>query len=471
MDSSKTGKGQHDLEAPTPMDATVSQVGEISKEQEVDAVFGAVTDHGPNYRALGWIGTVALMLKTQIGLGVLSLPHAFHTLGMIPGAIILCAVAGIAIWTSYIVGVFKLNHRDVYGIDDAGYLMFGRVGRELFAIAFCLYWIFVAGSGMLGISIGLNAISVHGTCTAVFVVVAAISGFLLASIRTLGRISWLAWVGLAFILCSVFVVTISVGIQDRPAEAPQTGPWESDWQLIGHPTFSQGVAAVSTLIFACSATSAYFAIVCEMRDPRDFSRSVITAQVISTIVYLIVAVVVYYFCGSAVASPALGSAGPLIKKIAYGLALPGLLVTTTICLHLPAKYFLVRILRGSEHLTANSLVHWCTWLGCTGGSTLIAYVIASGIPVFGDLVSLIGALLGFCLAYQPTGCMWLYDNWGRQNRDWKWNGMVAWCVFIIALGSFMTVSGTYGSIVNIIDSLKKSGGTRPWTCADNSNSV
>lgn len=55
---------------------------------------------------------------------------------------------------------------------------------------------------MLGISIGLNAISVHGTCTAVFVAVAAISGFLLASIRTLGRISWLAWVGLAFILTS-----------------------------------------------------------------------------------------------------------------------------------------------------------------------------------------------------------------------------------------------------------------------------
>ncbi|KAL2688982.1 hypothetical protein Neosp_003032 [[Neocosmospora] mangrovei] len=471
MDSSKTEKSQYDLEAPTPLNATVSQVGEVSKEQEVDAVFGAVTDHGPNYRALGWIGTVALMLKTQIGLGVLSLPHAFHTLGMIPGAILLVAVAAIATWTSYIVGVFKLNHRDVYGIDDAGYLMFGRVGRELFAIAFCLYWIFVAGSGMLGISIGLNAISVHGTCTAVFVAVAAISGFLLASIRTLGRISWLAWVGLAFILTSVFVVTISVGIQDRPADAPQIGPWESDWQLIGHPSFSEGVAAVSTLIFACSATSAYFAIVCEMRDPRDFSKAVITSQVISTIVYLIVAVVVYYFCGSAVASPALGSAGPLIKRIAYGLALPGLLVTTTICLHLPAKYFLVRILRGSEHLTANSLIHWCTWLACTGGSTLIAYVIASGIPVFGDLVSLIGALLGFLLAYQPTGCMWLYDNWSRQNRDWKWKGMVAWCVFIIALGSFMTVSGTYGSIVNIIDSLKKSGGTRPWTCADNSNSV
>jgi hypothetical protein len=30
-------------------------------------------------------------------------------------------------------------------------------------------------------------------------------------------------------------------------------------------------------------------------------------------------------CGQYVASPALGSAGPLIKKISYGIALPGLI--------------------------------------------------------------------------------------------------------------------------------------------------
>lgn len=48
---------------------------------------------------------------------------------------------------------------------------------------------------MLSISIALNAISTHATCTAVFVAVAAIIVFIFASIRTLGRISWLAWVG------------------------------------------------------------------------------------------------------------------------------------------------------------------------------------------------------------------------------------------------------------------------------------
>lgn len=55
---------------------------------------------------------------------------------------------------------------------------------------------------MLGISIGLNAVSSHGACTAGFVVAAAVVGFSLASIRTLGRISWIAWVGLVCILVS-----------------------------------------------------------------------------------------------------------------------------------------------------------------------------------------------------------------------------------------------------------------------------
>lgn len=59
---------------------------------------------------------------------------------------------------------------------------------------------FAAVSGMLSISIPLNALSKHGACTASFVAVAAISGCLLSSIRTLSRIIFVAWIGLAGIL-------------------------------------------------------------------------------------------------------------------------------------------------------------------------------------------------------------------------------------------------------------------------------
>lgn len=49
--------------------------------------------------------------------------------------------------------------------------------------------------------------------------------------------------------------------------------------------------------------------------------------------YLTFSLVVYRYCGVWIASPALGSAGPLIKKVAYGIALPGLWISATLCQH------------------------------------------------------------------------------------------------------------------------------------------
>ena len=119
------------------------------------------------------------------------------------------------------------------------------------------------------------------------------------------------------------------------------------------------------------------------------------------------------------------------------------------------------------------MIHWTTWLACTFGTALIAYLIASGIPVFGGLVSLIGALLGTLMCFQPMGCMWLYDNWskGKPERSIKWLMMVAFSVFVVISGTFLMIAGTFGSIVDIMESYRESGGSAAWTCADNSNSV
>lgn len=77
-------------------------------------------------------------MKTQIGLGVLSIPVAFDSLGIVPGVICLCAIAAITTWSDYIIGVFKLRHREVYGIDDVGELLLGPTGRILLGGAFVL---------------------------------------------------------------------------------------------------------------------------------------------------------------------------------------------------------------------------------------------------------------------------------------------------------------------------------------------
>lgn len=132
------------------------------------------------------------------------------------------------------------------------------------------------------------------------------------------------------------MVTIAVGVQDRPPLAPQQGEWKSDYRLFGSPNFAQASSAVSTLVFAYAGTGAFFPIVSEMRDPRLYPRALALCQSVVTVVFLVVGIVVYYFCGSYVASPALGSAGVKIKKASYGVALPGLLVSGILLAHVGA---------------------------------------------------------------------------------------------------------------------------------------
>lgn len=78
------------------------------------------------------------MMKSQIGLGVLSIPGAFDTLGLIPGVLCLLAVAVITTWSNHIVGVFKLNHPEIYGVADVGGMISGRLGREILGAGFAL---------------------------------------------------------------------------------------------------------------------------------------------------------------------------------------------------------------------------------------------------------------------------------------------------------------------------------------------
>lgn len=127
------------------------------------------------------------------------------------------------------------------------------------------------------------------------------------------------------------------------------------------------------------------------------------------------------------------------------------------------------MVRGTRHLTGQTLTHWVTWLGSTLTIVTIAYIVASSIPVFSDLVSLVGALLATPLCFQPMGCMWLYDNWsiGRRDKPLAWCLNVAWCVFMIVAGFFLTIAGTYASIVSINRSYSESGGSSAWSCANN----
>lgn len=77
-----------------------------------------------------------------------------------------------------------------------------------------------ASGAYLSLSIAFNAITLHATCTVVWVVVAAVVAFAFASIQTLHRVAILGWVGLVSIFAAVIACAVAVAIRDRPALAP-----------------------------------------------------------------------------------------------------------------------------------------------------------------------------------------------------------------------------------------------------------
>ncbi|GAA6022741.1 hypothetical protein JCM10207_008086 [Rhodosporidiobolus poonsookiae] len=455
----------------TGLETVVDQ--ERPEDQPVvhDAVFGNQGDGAVQYRSVGVFSTSILMSKVQLGLGILALPSSFHTLGLVPGLIIYFFFVLVTGWCGIVAGDFKRRHPSVYSISDCFEVMFGPWGGEFAGVAYLLYSTFSCGSALLTISTALNAISLHATCTAVFVVAGAVVTWPVASVSTLKDIRWFGWAGLSSIIVAVIVATIAIGVEDRPSTAPQIGPWDKGMVIFGTPHFTNAMNAVANIFFCLSGPTVFVAIASEMRNPQDYNKALMMSQGMVSTVYLVIALVVYCYAGQYVASPALGTAGVLVKRISYGLALPGLLFTAALFCHIPAKWIFVRALRNSRHLSEKTRTHWLVWLSCTAGCHLFAYIVASAIPVFSGLVGLISSLFSSILCLHAMALMWLYDYypiWKQKRTPLLTLGVVA-NVLLFIVASFLCVAGTYGSIVSIKDDYAALGG-RPWSCADNSNS-
>ncbi|KAL1412336.1 hypothetical protein Q8F55_000080 [Vanrija albida] len=437
---------------------------------ERDGVFGDLDDQAKEYRALTAWGAFMIMTKANLGVGVLAIPGVFHSVGLVPGYVLIVGLCAMMTFAVSYIGPFKRRHPECYSVADALYLVWGPIGRDIMAFQFCIGKISAIASFLVSIATCLNAITLHGACTAIFIAVAAVTGFLLSSIRTLHKVSWLAWVGVVSIVVGLLVVTVAVGVQDRPAAAPPTGPWNKDLRIFANPSFTQAISSITTIIFSYSATPTFFSVLCEMKEPRKYQRVMLSSMALMCAIYLVIGTLFYYYCGQYVSSPSLGSAGPLMKRISYGLVLPALLVSLCIWTHIIAKFLFVRILFGTYDLTHPTKKHYIVWLGINFVSTLLGYIFASAIPIFGVIVSFIGAICSTPGTLLPFPIMWWHDEWRRKSwaeRKPKVASALAYATMVL-FACTIIVSGTYSSVKQIISAKATNG---PWTCADNSNSV
>ena len=269
-------------------------------------VFGTEPNAEIHYKTCKWYHASILMVAETIFLGVLALPEALASLGFAPGILLIVFLGVTAGYTGHLIGEFKLRHPDVHSFADCGGMIAGSIGREVIAVASLLILLFISAAHVLSFAIALNVVTNYVTCTVVFSAVGLAVSFLSTLPRTLKNVSYLSIFSCASIVAASTIAMISIAIQ-KPGigNALAIRP--------GIPLV-KGIGPVMNIILAYAGHVTFFGIYSELEDPRDYKKALAMTQIVTVSFYVLLASVIYFFAGPSVASPALGSALPVVRK-------------------------------------------------------------------------------------------------------------------------------------------------------------
>ena len=157
------------------------------------------------------------------------------------GILLILGLGILATYTGFVIGQFKLRYPHVHNMADAGEVMAGSIGREIFGAAQMLFLVFVMGSHVLTFSIMLNTITNHGTCTIVFGFVGLLLSLICTLPRTLLNVSYMAIASFISIIGAVLITMIGVGV-----EKPGNGHVDVTVQS----NLAKGFLATTNIVFA-----------------------------------------------------------------------------------------------------------------------------------------------------------------------------------------------------------------------------
>ncbi|KAF7122284.1 hypothetical protein CNMCM5793_000241 [Aspergillus hiratsukae] len=356
------------------------------------------------YKTLSWWQCGFLMVAETVSLGILSLPAVVAALGLVPAVILLVALGLISTYTGYTIGQFKWRYPHIHSMADAGEVILGSFGRELFGTGQLLLVVFIMASHILTFTVAMNSITDHGTCSIVFGVVGLVISFVLCLPRTLAKVSFLSVASFISVFSAVLIVMVAVGVQR---------PWHGGVNATVDTSLYKAFLAVCNIVFSFSGHVAFFGFMAELKNPRDYPKSLFLLQGIDTCLYIVAAVVIYCYAGDDVTSPALGTASPIVKKVAYGIALPTIVIGGVVNGHVACKYIYVRMWRHSDRMHKRDLVATGSWVLIGLATWIVAWIIAEAIPVFNNLLSLVASLFASWFTYGFSALFWLYLNKGR----------------------------------------------------------
>ncbi|KAF2872529.1 transmembrane amino acid transporter protein-domain-containing protein [Massariosphaeria phaeospora] len=427
--------------------------GQVSRD--LDDTFGDEAGAEIHYKTCDWWHAGILMLAENVSLGVLALPQAIAILGFVPGLLLILVIGLIAFYTGFVIGQFKLAYPKVGSFADCGEMMAGRIGREVMAVGSLLILVFIMAAHILSFAIALNVITDHATCTVIFSVVGLIISFLIGLPRTLKNVSYLS------IFSSIsIVVAVTIAMAAIAMAKPDAG---HVFLVRPNVPLVKGLGPVMNIILAYAGHVAFFGFYSELKNPRDFPKALAIMQIPVISFYMLISGVIYYYAGPYVASPALASASPLIRKVAFGVALPTIVVAGVVNGAVACKQVYIRVWSGTNVIHQNSFKAIGSWVGICAALWTFAFIIAEAVPDFNLLLGLIAALFSSWFSFGLPGVLWLYMNKGKWLSTKRKMALTVVNFGLCGLGAAICVMGMWSSGWE----LHRGAAGQPFSCANN----
>mmetsp|Transcript_36012 Transcript_36012/g.83779 ORF Transcript_36012/g.83779 Transcript_36012/m.83779 type:complete len:500 (-) Transcript_36012:119-1618(-) len=417
------------------------------------AVDSDVEDRMP-MREVSWVDAAWIINASVIGMGVLTIPSCFATLGWLCGgiALVVCLLANVLV-ARIMLEIHELHPRAI-SLADAAQIASG--GRRSVKVLFrtVLYAeklaCTVAFVNLLADTLGSAFYSIHW-CEVSWCGIVVLVFLPLTKLKNLNETFWLNIVNFTSI---VAVVVFTCGLVVMSASL---GTGRTSW-LPAAASPQEALGAVSMMVFAYSGNWMYFELMAEMREPRQFMKAFTIAGPTQLGLYTCCGAVCYGVLGQAVPDSIIEvlEFGPLMRIVSILLALHILCGTGTNMVIL-IRFFHSRISPkdlNSDTLRAG-LIRTVLYLLIICGTLLVSLALQG----FGSIVMFIGAVFEAPINFVCPFIIYAGVKGRKSLRSWS--ARLTWfgALFVAVMGLVVMIFG----VSDAVNSLHTSG-QRPFSC-------
>lgn len=339
---------------------------------------------------------------------------------------------------------------------DIGQYLFwdSKIAWWATAVMFLLNNTFIQGLHCVVGSEYLNTMANGKVCTVVFSLIVAIVSFFFSLPRTFSALSKVATFSAFFTFVSVLLATIFAAIEPHPVGYPKHGEPKYSLIPLEGTSWVTGLSAFLNISYTFIGQITLPSFIAEMKEPRDFWKSVTAVTIAEVIVFSLVGSIIYVYTGNNYMSsyPAFATLdNVLYKKVSFSFMIPTLIFLGVLYASVSARFIFFRLFEGTRHKGNNTVLGWASWAGILACLWTVAWIIAEVIPFFTSLLAIMSSLFDSFFGFIFWGVAYMRMRAADHGPDfYKTRGIRGWCGFLfnsllILIGLFFLGPGTYVS--------------------------